>query len=85
MVGESEAEEIAQEVFMRLWRRSAQYDPQRGSFVAWFMMLARNHIRDAYRKEINQRRMFTMEDIDTLFADGADSPDRVIALKCAPS
>src|SRR4051812_28075200 len=31
----AEAEEIVQETFLELWKRSAEYDRQRGGAVAW--------------------------------------------------
>ena len=29
------AEEVTQDVFMRLWHKSAMYDPEKGNFVTW--------------------------------------------------
>jgi RNA polymerase sigma-70 factor, ECF subfamily len=81
MVGHSEAEEITQEVFTRLWQRSGQYDSHRGSFIAWFMTLARNYIRDAYRKQLIQRRMMVVEDIEHLLTTSEDSPDTLLDWK----
>ena len=50
------AEEVVQDVFLQLWRRSAQYDAQR-PFVPWLLTLARNRARDQLRlKGERQRR-----------------------------
>ena len=50
------AEEIVQEVFLRLWNRPEQFDPERGSLRAF--LLAQTHGRsvDLLRSETSRRR-----------------------------
>lgn len=43
------AKDLAQETFLRAWRRLATYDPTR-SFRAWLFAVARNLYRDLYRR-----------------------------------
>ncbi len=51
------AEEVAQDVFLQLWRNAAQYDQSRGPFVPWLLTLARNRALDTLRlKSERQRR-----------------------------
>ena len=50
-LGHGEAEEAVQEIFMRLWRKANLFDPSRGTFKSWFMMVTRNYLRD----ELKQR------------------------------
>ncbi|MGB5810710.1 MAG: sigma-70 family RNA polymerase sigma factor [Polyangiales bacterium] len=45
----AEAEEIMQEVFVELWRRAPQYDPSRGSVIAWVITVARSRALDSLR------------------------------------
>lgn len=45
----AEAEEILQEVFVELWRRSPEYDPSRGNVVGWVVTIARCRALDAIR------------------------------------
>jgi RNA polymerase sigma-70 factor, ECF subfamily len=53
----STAEEVVQDVFLRLWRNAGQYDAQRGPFAPWLMALARNRALDHLRlKSERQRR-----------------------------
>ncbi len=43
------AKDLAQETFLRAWRRLATYNPTR-SFRAWLFAVARNLYRDLYRR-----------------------------------
>ncbi|HXH22888.1 MAG TPA: sigma-70 family RNA polymerase sigma factor [Dehalococcoidia bacterium] len=43
------AEDIAQEVFLRLWRRPDLFDAARGRFVTWLLSVARNRAIDERR------------------------------------
>ena len=52
------AEEVAQDVFLQLWRNAGQYDESRGPFVPWLLTLARNRALDTLRlKSERQRRL----------------------------
>jgi RNA polymerase sigma-70 factor (ECF subfamily) len=43
------AEDLTQEVFIRIYRTLDQYDPKQGDLANWLMRLARNLIIDDYR------------------------------------
>lgn len=50
MVGDVQlAEDLTQEVFLRLWRRPDLYDVRRGRFVTWLLSVARNRSIDERR------------------------------------
>lgn len=61
------AEDVTQDIFMKLAERIGQYDPTKGDFVAWFWQLARNTVIDVQRK----RRETVFSDVAT----AADDPD----------
>lgn len=44
------AEEVVQDVFARVWRAAADYDPKRASVRTWLYTIARNRIVDARRR-----------------------------------
>ncbi|MBN9219304.1 MAG: sigma-70 family RNA polymerase sigma factor [Mesorhizobium sp.] len=45
------AEDLAQETLIRLWRKAAQYDPERATVSAWVYAIARNISVDEIRRE----------------------------------
>jgi RNA polymerase sigma-70 factor (ECF subfamily) len=56
VIGDSQlAEDTAQEVFLRVWRRPDQYVPHRGRFVTWLLTVARNGAIDQIRARRRQR------------------------------
>ncbi|MDX6528105.1 MAG: hypothetical protein QOH41_395 [Blastocatellia bacterium] len=44
------AEDLTQEVFIRVYRSLSQYNPKQGDLQNWLMRLARNLVIDDYRK-----------------------------------
>jgi RNA polymerase sigma factor (sigma-70 family) len=45
----AQAEEIAQETFVRAWRHAGGYDPRRGQVATWLLTIARNAAVDVLR------------------------------------
>ena len=45
------AEDVTQEVFLRIWRNAHRFDPERGRAEAWIATIARNAARDALRRK----------------------------------
>jgi RNA polymerase sigma-70 factor (ECF subfamily) len=43
------AEEVLQDTFWQVWRQAPRFDAQRGSAVAWVLMMARSRALDALR------------------------------------
>ena len=51
ITGEAQlAEECAQDTFLTLWRRSADFDPRRGSLPTWLFAIARNRAIELVRR-----------------------------------
>lgn len=48
--GESEAEELAQEVMVTVWQKAALYDRDQASVSTWIFRIARNRRIDAQRR-----------------------------------
>jgi len=52
------AEDVSQEVFMRLWCQAEMYRPEKGSFVSWLVTVTHNRALDWVRE---RRRRFRFE------------------------
>ena len=52
----SMAEELVQEVFLKVWRSSNTFDPTRGSFSTWLYRVTRSVALDLYRKRARRVR-----------------------------
>jgi RNA polymerase sigma-70 factor (ECF subfamily) len=73
-----EAEEIAQNTLILVWRKAAQFDPQTTGVAAWIFTIARNLRIDAARKA--GRRGGHSPDADLAdAADPAESAEMVIS------
>ena len=65
----SEAEDVLQEVYVTVWRKAADFDPNRASPMTWLIAITRNRAIDRLRAARQSRRM---EPIDNA-AEVADS------------
>ena len=73
-----EAEEVAQDTFVRAWRYAASYDPRRGPVTAWLLTIARNAALDCVRAKGRRREQLTFEPLEMIGEpvgdDGVTSP-----------
>ena len=75
----SEAEEILQEVFVRVWTRAELFDPRLGGPTAWLVRIARNGAIDrirARRVRVAAGKPALDESMADRAASATDTPDR---------
>lgn len=79
VIGPAEAEDLVQEVFLLLWRKAEQFDPERGSFKSWFMRTVRNHAVDQIRSRGREQRLLVVERADIILrrASPVDPADEI--------
>jgi RNA polymerase sigma-70 factor (ECF subfamily) len=72
-----EAEDLTQEVFVKVYQVLDRYRPTDASFSTWLNAVARNHAIDHYRRRREERRR-TLEDAGVLelLASPVESPQR---------
>src|SRR4051812_49932587 len=59
-------DDVAQEVFLVAFRRFADFDPERGEFLAWLRGIARRVVANERRKEGRRSRLMQRELADLL-------------------
>lgn len=57
-----EAEDLTQEVFVRVFRTLSKFDPNQGSLNVWLYRVARNLLIDHYRATRHQRMTSSIDD-----------------------
>ncbi|MGH9863652.1 MAG: RNA polymerase sigma factor [Candidatus Acidiferrales bacterium] len=76
-----EAEDLTQEVFLRVFRTLQSYDPRQGPLEVWLHRVARNLLIDHYRATRKQRLAVPLED-ELLHLEEKESaaprPDRAL-------
>ncbi|HEX7159118.1 MAG TPA: RNA polymerase sigma factor [Edaphobacter sp.] len=67
----SDAEDLTQEVFLKLYKNLTSFDLQKGSFQTWITTLARNLLVDHFRRTRQDR---ATDSIDATFDGEDDGP-----------
>lgn len=69
------AEEVTQDVFLKVWQQPGRWDPALGRFPGWLMTTARNAAIDRLRREQRHRQSEpNASEIETEELQGAPSP-----------
>ena len=58
MLGHSSAQEVVQDVFLRLWQAPEKYDPVRADLRAYLLVMARSRALDRLRQERGEWRLY---------------------------
>lgn len=52
-----DAEDVIQDVFVQLWEKSGEFDPERGSALSWMVTITRRKAIDRYRSFARKSRV----------------------------
>ena len=74
-----DAEEIAQETLLAVWRKAAQFDPASSGAVAWIYTIARNLRIDGMRRTARSGAAVDCEAELDYLVDPAELPDEALA------
>jgi RNA polymerase sigma-70 factor, ECF subfamily len=80
MLGDrSLAEELTQEVFLKVWRSSGTFDPARGGFSTWLFRVTRSAALDLHRKRARRIHPVAEGDSRVLAArDDSAGPQEIV-------
>lgn len=73
----AEAEDITQEVFLKVYRNLASFDPCKGNFQTWITTLTRNLLVDHYRRTRMERATESLDATLGAEDDGPSMADRL--------
>ncbi len=69
----TDAEDLTQDVFLKLYRSLANFDPSKGAFSTWLTTLTRNLLVDHFRRTRQDR---ATDSLDITFRDDGEGPTR---------
>jgi len=58
----ADAEDLTQDVFLKIYSNLASFDTGRGSLQVWITTMTRNHLVDHFRRTRNQRATSSLDD-----------------------
>lgn len=61
----AEAEDLTQEVFVKLFRTLSTFDPAQSQFATWVNRITRNHLVDHYRRTARDRATSSLDEEET--------------------
>ena len=70
------ADEVLQEVYVKIWDRAADYDPRMASPITWMATIARNRALD----EVRRKRPDSIEDHPELLEAASDEESALAAV-----
>ena len=72
-----DAEDLTQEVFIKVYRTLSSYDLEKGSFQTWVTTMTRNLLVDHFRKSKQDRATDSLEEPTTADSDALSISDQI--------
>jgi hypothetical protein len=73
-----DAEEVAMDVFIQVWRTAAKFDRSRSSAISWLVLLARSRAIDRIRVRAGRQRLEEPMEDDSIEAAGGTDPEEAV-------
>lgn len=70
---QTDAEDLTQDVFIKLYRSLGSFDPAKGAFQTWITTLTRNLLVDHFRRTRQDR---ATDSLDVTYSEDGDGPTR---------
>jgi RNA polymerase sigma-70 factor (ECF subfamily) len=75
---QSDAEDLTQETFLKMYRNLASFDPTKGGFTTWLTTLTRNLLVDNYRRTRLERASDSLDETYDGEDDGPSKAERLM-------
>jgi RNA polymerase sigma-70 factor, ECF subfamily len=75
---QSDAEEVMQDVFVRVWNKASDFDASRGTVLAWLMTIAHHTAVDVYRRNQNRPTVELDDNALNIASHNANATDLVL-------
>ena len=75
---QSDAEDLTQETFLKMYRNLASFDPTKGGFTTWLTTLTRNLLVDNYRRTRLERASDSLDETYDGEDDGPSRAERLV-------
>lgn len=83
----AQAEDLAQDVMLNVWRKAPQFDPQRAGAATWIFVIARNLRIDLFRRQRSEQSAlaepFETIEAPALASDTIDTAERETRIRTA--
>ncbi len=66
------AEDLLQEVFVKIWQNISSYDSSKGRLYTWMINIARNRAIDSIRSKETNKKSKTIELTDNVYVGGGE-------------
>ncbi len=75
---QSDAEDLTQDVFLKMYRNLASFDPSKGGFTTWLTTLTRNLLVDNYRRTRLERASDSLDETYDGEDEGPTKAERLV-------
>ena len=72
-----DAEDLAQEAFIKMYRTLSSYDPSKGAFVTWVSTITRNLLVDHFRKTKQDRMTDSLDSAASEYEDAQPLSEQI--------
>ncbi len=83
----AQAEDLAQDVMLNVWRKAPQFDPERAGASTWIFVIARNLRIDLFRRQRSEQTAlaepFEASEAPVLASDSIDTAERELRVRTA--
>jgi RNA polymerase sigma-70 factor, ECF subfamily len=80
----NDAEDLTQEVFIKMYRTLTSYDVDRGAFMTWVTTITRNLLVDHFRKTKQERMTDSLDTVSSEHEDAMPLSDQIPDRRPAP-